>query len=1028
MKYLPRSVFLTLPMIRPSLFLFLLTLVSSGAEPLSFNRDIRPILSENCFACHGFDSKKREADLRLDTPEGAYTAKDGAFPIKPGDLAKSEVWQRIITTDEDDLMPPPTSHKKLTQKQKDTLKLWIEQGAGYQKHWAFEKPAEKAEASIDALLADRQAKDKLTFADEANKETLIRRVSFTLTGLPPTLAEVDAFLKDGNYQAMVDRYLKSPRFGEEMARHWLDVARYADTHGLHLDNERSTWAYRDWVVKAFNTNLPFDQFTVWQIAGDQLLNATPDQITATGFSRCNVTTSEGGAIDEEYRHLYAVDRAATLTTAWLGLTGGCAQCHDHKYDPLTTAEFYSLYAFFYSGADPAMDKNISTTEPFLRLPKPKQQKALEVSTKAEADALKSLEAFVKDVAYVDPATLKPAAAVQTVTQVIFDDEFALGTETRNTTRNASAWLKEPAFSAKSGKRVLLLSNGQFSQEIITPVLEPIALGESPRLTAWVRLDPLNTPGVVSIEINGRRVVWGDAQVFDATTYGKDGTLSAGSLPKPGAWTLLNFDLTSMGLKAGSRINSLAVQQVGGTVMWDLCSVTSQLAPSKDLLASFTAWWQAVSASKKNPPDVPAAELKTLMTAPEKVADAKSREALLRFYIARIAHPITDELAKHRTTWRAAKVARAAADSAIPGTFVFRDAETPRDTFIAMRGAYNKLGDKVEPTTPAAFHPLKKAGARATRLDLAKWLVAPENPMTARVTVNRFWQQVFGIGLVKTSHDFGSQGEPPSHPELLDDLAVRFQKSGWDVKQLIKQFLMTKAFKQASPVESNLLSLDPDNRLIARGPRIRLDAEQIRDNALFISGLINLEMGGRGVRTYQPPNIWEPVGYGDSNTRYYLQDHGPALYRRSLYSFLKRTAPPPFMSNFDAPNREQSCTRRERSNTPMQALQLMNDVQHFEAARALAERVIVEGGPDDEKRLHWLFRTVLSRKPDTKEFSMLTAALTKQRELYQKDPKAAEKAISVGESTPKRVSPAPETAAWTLIANLVLNLDETVTRN
>jgi hypothetical protein len=1052
----------------PILLPLALTAAAAAEEPLSFNRDIRPILSENCFACHGFDSKKREAELRLDTPEGAYTAKDGAFPIKPGDLAKSEVWQRIITTDEDDLMPPPKSHKKLTQKQKDTLKLWIEQGAGYQKHWAFEKPAEKAGTSIDALLADRLAKDKLTFAEEADRETLIRRVSFTLTGLPPTLAEVDAYLKDGNYEAMVDRYLKSPRFGEEMARHWLDVARYADTHGLHLDNERSMWAYRDWVVRAFNENLPFDQFTVWQIAGDQLPNATPDQITATGFSRCNVTTSEGGAIDEEYRHLYAVDRAATLTTAWLGLTGGCAQCHDHKYDPLTTAEFYSLYAFFYSSADPPMDKNISTTEPFLRLPTAAQQKALEAATKAEADALKQLEAFIKEVAYTDPAMVKPAAAAQTTTQVIFDDEFALGSETRNTTRNASAWLKEPAFRAKSGQRVLQLSNGQFSQETITPTLQPIIVGNSPRVSAWVRLDPLNTPGVISIELNGRRILWGDAKVFEATTYGKEDAVTAGPLPEPGDWTLLSFDPAALGLKAGGRISSIAVQQVGGTVVWDLCAVTSQISSSADLLASFTAWWKAVSAGKKQPAEVPGALVGTLMTDPAKLrqtrlaalkaklpkleanptpeataafakkqadaereasaAEAKEREALLRFYLARIVHPLSNEHAKHRTSWEMARVTRSAADLAIPGTFIFRDEEKPRDTFIAMRGAYNKLGDKVEPTTPAAFHPLKKTGARATRLDLAQWLVAPENPMTARVTVNRFWQQVFGIGLVKTSHDFGSQGEPPSHPELLDDLAVRFQKSGWNVKQLLKQFLMTKAFKQASPVESNLLSLDPDNRLLARGPRIRLDAEQIRDNALFVSGLINLEMGGSGVRTYQPPNIWEPVGYGDSNTRYYLQDHGPALYRRSLYSFLKRTAPPPFMSNFDAPNREQSCTRRERSNTPMQALQLLNDVQHFEAARALAERVIAEGGPDDEKRLHWLFRTVLSRKPDSKEFSMLTAALAKQRALYQNDPKAAEKAISVGESTPKKVAAPAETAAWTLIANLVLNLDETVSRN
>ncbi|MFO1440117.1 MAG: PSD1 and planctomycete cytochrome C domain-containing protein [Verrucomicrobiaceae bacterium] len=1008
-------------MIRYASLLLLLATALAAEEPLSFNRDIRPILSENCFACHGFDSKHREAELRLDTPEGAYMAKDGAFPIKPGDLAKSEVWQRIITSDEDDLMPPPKSHKKLTQKQKDTLKLWIEQGASYQKHWAFEKPQEQPGASIDALLSERLAKDKLTFADEADRATLIRRVSFTLTGLPPTLAEVDAFLKDGNYEAMVDRYLKSPRFGEEMARHWLDVARYADTHGLHLDNERNMWAYRDWVVRAFNENLPFDQFTVWQIAGDQLPNATRDQLIATGFSRCNVTTSEGGAIDEEYRHLYAVDRAATLTTAWLGLTGGCAQCHDHKYDPLTTAEFYSLYAFFFSSADPPMDKNINTTEPYLRLPTPEQQKTLDEAIAAEYAALKALD----DAA---PKVEKTGSKPETITQVLFDDVFAYRAETRNTTRNASNWLNMPEFGAKSGNRVLQLSNGQFSEENITPTLTPVVLGDSPRFSVWVRLDPLNTPRTISIELNNKRVVWGDGSVFTGTAYAQEGDVAVGPLPKRGEWTQLSFDPAVLGFKAGTRISVVSVQQFGGTAVFDRGEFSGQTAPEKHALTSFATWWKQAAAGKKNPPELPAALAKTLATAPEKVTDAKQREALLRFYLARIAQPVNDDLAKRRVAWENARAAHSAADLAIPGTFIFRDAETPRDTFIAMRGAYNKLGDKVEPTTPAAFHPLKKSGTRATRLDLAKWLVAPENPMTSRVTVNRFWQQVFGVGLVKTSHDFGSQGEPPSHPELLDDLAVRFQKGGWNVKRLIKQLVMTKAFKQASPVESNLLSLDPDNRLLARGPRIRLDAEQIRDNALFVSGLINLDMGGRGVRTYQPPNIWEPVGYGDSNTRYYLQDHGSALYRRSLYSFLKRTAPPPFMSNFDAPNREQSCTRRERSNTPMQALQLMNDVQHFEAARALAERVLAEGGQDNEKRLHWLFRTVLSRKPDSKEFSMLTAALAKQRELYQKDPKAAEKAISVGESTPKKIAPPAETAAWTLIANLVLNLDETVTRN
>lgn len=1015
------------------------SVASAAEERLSFNRDIRPILSENCFACHGFDSKHREAELRLDTPEGAYAAKDGAFPIKPGDLAKSEVWQRIITNDEDDLMPPPKSHKKLTAAQKDVIKRWIEQGAPYQKHWAFERPVEgfkfqvsgskqenlKPETQIDALLQQRLAKDKLAFAGEADHETLIRRVYFTLTGLPPTLAEIDAFIKDGNYEAMVDRCLKSPRFGEEMARHWLDVARYADTHGLHLDNERNMWAYRDWVVRAFNDNLPFDQFTVWQIAGDHLPNASRDQLIATGFSRCNVTTSEGGAIDEEYRHLYAVDRAATLTTAWLGLTGGCAQCHDHKYDPLTTAEFYSLYAFFFSSADPPMDKNSSTTEPYLRLPTEEEQKAFENAIVAENATLKALDEVAAKAVFAEKNGTKP----ETITQVIFDDVFAYAAETKNTTRNASGWLNNPKFGAKHGQRALQLSNGQFSEENITPTLTPIVLGDAPRFSLWVRLDPLNTPRAISVELNNKRVVWGDASVFTGTAYAQEGDVAVGLLPKRGEWTQLSFDPSVvLGFKAGTRIDVVSVQQFGGTAVFDRCEIRSQIAPDKSALTSFATWWKMTGSRKKNPPIVPAALAKTLATAPEKVTDVKQREALLHFYLSRIAQPVNEDVAKRRLAWENARAARSTAELAIPGTFIFRDAETPRDTFIALRGAYNKLGDKVEPATPAAFHPMKKSGSRATRLDLARWLVAPENPMTARVTVNRFWQQVFGIGLVKTSHDFGSQGEPPSHPELLDRLAVSFQKSGWNVKQLIKQLVMTQAFRQASPVESHLLSLDPDNRLLARGPRVRLDAEQIRDNALFVSGLINLDMGGRGVRSYQPPNIWEPVGYGDSNTRYYLQDHGSALYRRSLYCFLKRTAPPPFMSNFDAPNREQSCTRRERSNTPLQALQLLNDVQHFEAARALAERVLTEAVPEDQKRLHWLFRNVLSRKADAKELSMLTAALVKQRELYQKDSKAAEKALHVGESTPKKVASPVETAAWTLIANLVLNLDETVTRN
>jgi hypothetical protein len=1016
---------------------------------LSFNRDIRPILSENCFACHGFDAKKREADLRLDTVEGAYADLGGYAAIVPGDLAKSESWTRILSTDPDEIMPPPKSHKTLTDAQKDTLKRWIEEGAVYEGHWALVtavKPVVPASDGrprdgrprdgrptdgrpIDAFLEARLAQEKLTFQPEADRATQIRRVSFTLTGLPPTQAEVDAFEKDASptaYEAMVDRYLKSPRFGEEMARHWLDVARYGDTHGLHLDNERHMWAYRDWVVQAFNENLPYDQFTTWQLAGDLLPEPTTEQLVATGFIRCNVTTSEGGAIDEEYRHLYAIDRAATVTTAWLGLTGGCAQCHDHKYDPLSTKDFYSIYAFFYSSADPAMDGNIAKTAPILKLPAPGQQEALDAARKEESDRLSALDGTAL------PAYTEPAATTAPVSRelVIFDDLFLPGATQRNTSRNAPLWLDRPEFGAPSGRRVLEQSNGQFFENSISPELVPVTVPEKDaRFEIAVRPDPLSPPKVISLVLNGKRVYWGDTTGFDVYNAGRPAKdVSLGKVPEAGKWTTLSFDPAILEIAPGTRITTLSVQVVGGRVAWDRCVVKGELSLAKDPLASFAFWWK--SHGTKAPADLPGPLAKTLTEGPDKTTDATARENLLDFYLRRVAHAGDGPIAAPRREWETARVATAAADEAIATTFIYRDLPEPRETSIAERGDYTKLGEKVVPAIPAKFGAFTAPvePRRLNRLDLAKWLVAPGHPLTARVAVNRFWQQTFGTGLVKTSHDFGSQGEPPSHPELLDWLAVSFVEKGWDVKWLMKELLMTSAFRQGYRADEESFARDPENRLLARAPRIRLDAEQIRDNALFVSGLINLQMGGRGVRPYQPPNIWEPVGYGDSNTRYYLQDHGDALYRRSIYAFFKRTAPPPFMSNFDAPNREQSCMRRERSNTPMQALQLLNDVQHFEAARALAERVLTDAGADDKARLQWLFRTVLSRLPDEKESGLLTDALAQQRYHAGTDATAAEQVVGAGESVPKKVAPAVETAAWTLVANLVLNLDETVTRN
>ncbi len=1019
--------------------------LSTAAGELSFNRDIRPILSQNCFACHGFDAKQRQADLRLDMAEHALAGRDGTFAIKPGDPAQSEVWKRINSADPDEVMPPPASRKQLTAEQKETLRRWIEQGAPYQKHWAFEAPVKAAEPAtrdaawaknfVDRFILARLETEGLQPQAEVDKETLIRRVALALTGLPPTVAEIDQFLADASpqaYEAMVDRYLASPRFGEEMARHWLDVARYADTHGMHLDNERLMWAYRDWVVKAFNDNLPFDQFTVWQLAGDLLPNSTPEQLTATGFNRCNVTTGEGGSIPEEFVYRYAVDRTATMIQTWMGLTGGCAVCHDHKYDPLTMKEFYSLYAFFNSAADPGMDGNISDTPPFSKLLQPAQQAALDAARAREDEARRQLEAAAAAAQYADPAQTAPAADRLPTVDVAFDDFFPLGATVRNTSRNASEWLDQPKFGVPSGRRVLRQANSHFHEDVMQNVLKPTVVPLAATIEAWLFLDPSNPPDAVSIVLGtssgARRVWWGDEKSADGGFPGATAQERVGRLPSPGVWTKLTFSGEAFNLKPGDTLDSITLQETGGAACWDAVAVSGTSVLASDPAASLAAWRKALAG--KSPGDVPAELQAVLKDGPDKPAEAPLLDKLKHFYLAHVARPINEELAAKRRDWQTARAARLAVEDAAIGTLVFRDLAAPRESFVMLRGQYDKPGEKVEPSVPGVFPPLKKAApeARATRLDLAGWLVSPEHPLTARVQANRLWQQFFGAGLVKTSYDFGSQGEMPSHLELLDALAIQFRESGWNVKQFVRLLVTSAAFRQRAFISPELLKRDPENRLYARGPRFRLDAEQIRDNALFVSGLINLEMGGRGVKGYQPPNLWEPVGYADSNTRYYLQDHGPALYRRSMYTFLKRTAPPPFMSNFDGPNREQFCTRRERSNTPLQALQLMNDVQHFEAARALAERAISEGGQTPADRIAFLYRTVLSRKPEAEESQLVGQAFETQLKLFQAEPEAAAKAIRVGESAPKKIAPDAETAAWTLVANLILNLDETVTRN
>ena len=784
------------------------------------------------------------------------------------------------------------------------------------------------------------------------------------------------------------------------------------------------WAYRDWVVKAFNENLPFDKFTVWQIAGDLLPNPTIDQLIATGFNRCNVTTSEGGSIDVEFVYRYAVERTTAVSQAWLGLTAGCAVCHDHKYDPLTAKEFYSLYAFFNSAADPAMDGNINVTPPFLRLPSAVQKESGDSAGKVEREARSWLDTIASHTAYSDPADAQPVPAKKAVRELLFDDAFPPGTTSKSSSRNSVDWVMDASIKAASGRRFIRQRSSSSYTDTLDFKLRSLTVPHDGALEVWLQPDPFDVPKTVSIGVPGKQTVtW---------TYGdkglvRDGDKHQGSPVQPGQWTKIVVTAADLGLQPGERLSTITLNETAGIAYWDALALTGQSDPATDPLESLKAWRKAMGTTL--PPELPG-ELNALVQGgPEKQLSSDEISQLTRYYLAMVARPASEELIAARSAWELSRVARLIAEESF-GTFVYRELEKPRESFVMLRGQYDKPGEKVEPAVPAVFPQIKKtsADARLTRLDLANWLVAPENPLTARVTVNRFWQQLFGTGLVKTSFDFGSQGEPPTHPEMLDWLASEFRSSGWDVKRFVKLLVMSDAFRRQAKSTPETLTKDPVNRFYARGPRFRLDAEQVRDNVLFASGLINLEMKGRGVNSYQPPNIWEPVGYSDSNTRFYLQDHGPALYRRSLYTFLKRTAPPPFMSNFDAPNREQVCTVRERSNTPLQALQLMNDVQHFEAARALAERMLAEVGKPNDERITYLYRTVLSRRPTAEETQLVAAAFAKQLEFFQADVDGAKKAIQVGESQPKHIAEAAETAAWAMIANLILNLDETINRN
>ena len=1018
------------------------TVGTAAEKPIRFDRDIRPLLSEHCFACHG--PGKQEAGLRLDDgPATLALLESGERAIVPGDTASSALIARIVATDPDTVMPPPHFHKELSEAQKDLLTRWIAAGAPYEQHWSFRKivrpevPAAPGDPGnpIDRFLEARVAAEGLPLNAAADRPTLIRRVSFALTGLPPTPEEVAAFVADpapDAYDKLVDRLLASPHHGEEMARHWLDVSRYADTHGLHLDNERHMWAYRDWVVKAFNENLPFDQFTILQLAGDLLPGATREQQTATGFSRCNVTTSEGGSINEELLFRYAVDRTATTLNAWMGLTGQCAVCHDHKFDPISAKDFYSLYAFFNSAADPGFDGNIEQTAPVIKLPTPEQETELAALDAKLPELEKRIEEAVASVVYVDPATADPKPAPVTSETVWLDDDLPAGA-TAQSSPGGPTWFTgtEPG-TVLSGARCLDRTASGIGQDVFMPAGEIHAGPSGGEVFAHVWIDPAAPPRAVMIQLHTdgweHRAVWGEGGVIPWGAVGQASQLVLGPLPEAGKWVRVAFKPESIGVPPGTKIGGFALTQFDGHVRWDKVGLSSTDDPATDQARSFAAWWKPRVGQEKLD-DVPEPLRGLVREGPEKTTNADDVTRIRRHWLRTVWREKPEGIAVPDRELVETRRKRDDLEKALVRTFVFNDLPQMRDSFIMLRGAYNKPGEKVTRATPAFLPPLATPeGATPNRLDLAKWILLPEQPLVARVAANRLWQQFFGTGLVKTSEDFGQQGESPSHPELLDWLAVEYRESGWNTRHLVKLLVTSRAFCRQASIAPEHQAADPENRLLAHGPRIRLDAEQIRDNALAVSGLLVPTLGGRGVRPYQPDNIWEPVGFAGSNTQRYARDTGPALWRRSLYAFVKRTAPPPFMVNFDAPNREQFCARRERSNTPLQALQLMNDVQHVEAARALATRALASGPADDAARIDWLFRTVIARGAESAELAVVAEELAAHRGRYAADSEAAKRLVALGESKAPENIPAEELAAWTLVSNMLLNLDETLSRN
>jgi hypothetical protein len=1032
----------------------------NAVQKLDFPRDVLPILSDHCFRCHGPDEASREAELRLDMREQAIAAHDGQAAIVPGQPDASELIRRIRATDDDTVMPPPDSLKQLSAEQKDILQLWVEQGAHYSGHWAFRSPkrveppisqqAAWARNEIDQFVLKRLESAGLDPSPTAARQIWLRRVTLDLIGLPPTIEELNAFLADASSTAesdVVDRLLASEEHAERMAMHWLDASRYADTNGYNNDETRTMWPWRDWVIHAFHSGMPYDQFVTEQLAGDLIPDATLSQRVATGFNRNHVLTTEGGIIPEEYQAEYVADRVHTAATVFMGLSMRCARCHDHKFDPVSQRDFYRFAAYFNNIPDKIVSYNSAKmAAPVVKVPSAAQQRELEQLTSQQQQLTVDLKARTESLD-ANVLTWELALTPETISEL-----GSLGLTGRFT------------FDEHDGNQVLNTVDPSSNGTIHGPASHvPGIAGNSLSFdgSTWVdagQVGAFDSEDQFSIAAHFRASSTAAGAVFSKMDDGKafrgydlnyvDGKVECHVIHhwpdkafkvltkqpvSPNEWhhVVMTYDGTrqASGLQiyVDGKPQELVVasdNRLAGPLTTDKpfhIGKRNASIPFHGLIDDVQ-----IFSLRLSPPEVEQLakgealeRLSDILAIPPAVRSLQQKEQLKRFYAQRVDL----ESRRMREQLKQIPAQIEAVNNAIPVTMVMQEMAERRKTHLLIRGEYDKLGDEVSPGLPSSLvgeTPIPEA----TRLDLARWLVDPVHPLTARVAVNRWWEMLFGTGLVETAEDFGVQGARPSHPELLDWLAIELVRQDWDQRAVLKLIVLSATYRQSSAVTPKLLDADPQNRLLSRGPRWRLPAETVRDNALAISGLLHRQIGGPSVRPYQPAGLWEDVSVERRDK--YVADTDTGLYRRSMYTFWKRTCPPPSMAAFDAPDRETCVIRRARTNTPMQALVLMNDPTYVEAARVFAVRII-EHSADDVERLDFAFTSAVARPPADSERRVLQGFLETARKRFAAEPDAANNLLTVGNAkVDMSIAPA-ELAAWTSVASIVLNLDEAISK-